>query len=135
MSDVLIFLFTLACAEIVSLVKLGQAVGSAPVLGVILLTGVVGLLLLRIAGRTTLVYLMRGGRVGRIAMKDLMRKELSLLLAGLFFIFPGLISDAVALILLGRYLLLRPGRLSSHDRPENGVVDIDFRVHEENESR
>ena len=135
-NDVSIFLLALACAEIISLVKLGQAIGAAPVLGVILLTAVLGLLLLRVVGRSALIHLARSGLTGRIAMKDLLRKELSLLLAGLFFIFPGLISDGAALILLGRYLLLRPGRMVARDRrSEDDVIDIDFRVSEEAESR
>lgn len=77
--------------------------------------------------------------MGRIAMKDLMRKELSLLLAGILFIFPGLISDGAAIILLGRYLLFRPGREHARNRHEDDVeedvIDINFRVHDEDESR
>lgn len=130
-----IFLFAFACAEIVSLIKLGQTIGAAPVIGVILLAAVVGLLLLRVAGRSALMHLARGGLTGRIAMKDLMHKELSLLLAGILFIFPGVISDGAALILLGRYLLSRPSRVISRGHREDDAIDIHFRVHDEDESR
>ena len=44
--------FVLLCAEIALLIKFGQAVGGGPVFLEILLTGGLGILLLRMAGRS-----------------------------------------------------------------------------------
>jgi UPF0716 protein FxsA len=96
--------FVLACVEIAGLIKLGQAVGGGPLLGEILLSGVLGLILLQITGRSALKNIAMNVFVGRLSLHTLLRHDLSLLLAGILLILPGLFSDAFALYLIARYL-------------------------------
>ncbi len=124
-----LILFLLACAEIVGLIKVGQAIGGGPVFGEVLLSGVLGVVLLQLAGRTVLRHLAMGVFAGRLSLRTLLRRELSLFLAGVLLIIPGFLTDAAGLLLIARYLLIRPGRRSS--RPsEPDTIDIPYEVHE-----
>lgn len=125
----LIILFIIACIEVASLIKLGQAIGGGPVLGVIILTAVLGLTLLRLGGRATFSKLAANAFAGRLSATDLLRRELSLLLAGILLIVPGLLTDAAGIAFLGRYFL---SRFPSH-RPkskEGDVIDVEYQVHD-----
>ena len=121
--------------EIAGLIKLGQAVGGGPVLGEILLSGVLGLLLLQLTGRSALKNITVNVFVGRLSLHTLLRHDLSLLLAGILLILPGLLSDAFALYLIVRYLYEGPRREKpGPSRQEDGPIDVDYQVHNE-ESR
>lgn len=121
--------------EIAGLIKLGQAVGGGPVLGEILLSGVLGLLLLQLTGRSALKNIAVNVFVGRLSLHTLLRHDLSLLLAGILLILPGLLSDAFALYLIVRYLYEGPHREKpGPSRQGDGPIDIDYQVHDE-ESR
>ncbi len=121
--------------EIAGLIKLGQAVGGGPVLGEILLSGVLGLLLLQLTGRSALKNIAVNVFVGRLSLHTLLRHDLSLLLAGILLILPGLLSDAFALYLVVRYLYEGPRREKpGPSRQGDGPIDVDYQVHDE-ESR
>ena len=121
--------------EIAGLIKLGQAVGGGPVLGEILLSGVLGLLLLQLTGRSALKNIAVNVFVGRLSLHTLLRHDLSPLLAGILLILPGLLSDAFALYLLVRYLYEGPRREKpGPSRQGDGPIDVDYQVHDE-ESR
>jgi UPF0716 protein FxsA len=127
--------FILTCVEIAGLIKLGQAVGGGPVLGEILLSGVLGLIILQMTGRSALKNIAVNVFVGRLSLHTLLRHDLSLLLAGILLILPGLFSDAFALYLIARYIYEglrreKPGPSQQGD----GTIDVDYQVHDE-ESR
>lgn len=130
MSRVPIIVFIIACVEIIGLIKLGQAMGGTVVLGVILLTAVLGFILLQIGGRSALTKLAMNAFVGRLSLRELLRRELSLLLASVLLILPGLLSDAAGVVLLARHLLTgsRPSRPHG---VEDDAIDIDYQVHNE----
>lgn len=124
-----VILFLLACGEIVGLIKIGQVIGGGPIFGEILLSGVLGIVLLQIAGRTVLRHVAVEVFVGRVSLRALLRRDLSLFLAGVLLLFPGLLSDAVGLLLVARYFLTRgderPPRPSEPD-----AIDVPYEVHE-----
>ncbi len=127
--------FVLTCVEIAGLIKLGQAIGGGPVLGEILLSGVLGLILLQMKGRSALKNIAVNVFVGRLSLHTLLRHDLSLLLAGILLILPGLFSDAFALYLIVRYLYEGPRREKpSPSQQSDGTIDVDYQVHDE-ESR
>ncbi|MEA1871429.1 MAG: FxsA family protein, partial [Candidatus Bipolaricaulota bacterium] len=109
-----------------------QAVGGGPVLGEILLSGVLGLILLQVTGRSVLKNVAVNVFVGRLSLQTLLRHDLSLLLAGILLILPGLFSDAYALYLIARYLYEGPHREKpSPSQQGDGPIDIDYQVHDE----
>jgi hypothetical protein len=70
--------------------------------------------------------------VGRLSLHTLLRHDLSLLLAGILLILPGLLSDAFALYLIVRYLYEGPRREEpGPSRQEDGPIDVDYQVHDE----
>lgn len=122
--------FVLLCAEIALLIKFAQAVGGGPVFLEILLTGGLGILLLRMAGRSVfdparlLELFMRRPTRGLVHSLGL------LFLGGLLLLIPGLLSDAVGLILVVRFFL--QGGRAPRKRPDDpDTIDIDFHVHED----
>lgn len=125
-----LILFLLACAEIVGLIKIGQVIGGGSIFGEILLSAVLGIIVLQMGGRTVLRHLAVGVFVGRLSLRTLLRRELSLFLAGVLLLFPGLLSDAVGLLLLVRYVFTR-GESRTPRSPERDVIDVPYEVHEE----
>lgn len=124
-------LFVLACVEIVGLVKLGQAVGGGAVLAEVLLTAVLGIVILRLMTRSVLQHLALNVFVGRLSLRALMRHELLPVVSGILLIVPGIVSDAFALYLLGRYFL-SPAAPSAEEKPgEDGAIDVEYKVHED----
>ena len=127
--------FILTCVEIAGLIKLGQAVGGGSVLGEILLSGVLGLIILQMTGRSALKNIAVNVFVGRLSLHTLLRHDLALLLAGVLLILPGLFSDAFALYLIARYLYEGPRREKpGPSQQSDGTIDVDYQVHDE-ESR
>ena len=126
-----ITVFVLACIEIACLIKVGQAIGGRPVLGIILLTGVLGLALLQWTGRSAAIKLTTNLFVGKLSARDLLRREISLLVAGILLLIPGLLSDVAGLVLLSRYLFTQSspqrfgGTTSDSDRD---VIDVEYHV-------
>lgn len=96
---ILFVLFALGLLELFLLVKTGQWFGAwFPVLAVIL-GFIAGGLTLRHTGLRSLNQLRQAGQTGQLG-PDVAVSGLLGVLAGILFILPGLISDAVALLLL-----------------------------------
>ena len=119
--------FVLLCAEIALLIKFAQTVGGGPVFLEILLTGGLGILLLRMAGRSVfdparlLELFMRG------PIRGLIQSLGFAFLGGLLLLIPGLLSDAAGLVLVLRFFLQRGH--SPRRRPDDpDTIDIEFEV-------
>ena len=119
--------FVLLCSEIALLIKFAQAFGGGPVLLEILLTGGVGILLLRMAGRSVF----EPARVIQLLMRSPTRNLVQslglLLVSGLLLLIPGLLSDAFGLVLVARFFL-QGGRPPRRSPDEPDTIDIEFEV-------
>ena len=126
-------LFVLACVEIAVLVKFGQAVGGRVVLGEVLLSGVLGMIILQLKGRSILKNVAMSVFIGRLTLRSLMRRELLPLIAGILLVVPGVLSDLFAFYLLLRYTLVRPplsgNRSDTSDT--DGTIDVEYEVHDD----
>jgi len=119
--------FVLLCAEIALLIKFGQAVGGGPVLLEILLTGGLGILLLRTAGRSVLEPARLIELLTRFPTRNRVQSLGLLLLGGILLLIPGLLSDALGLVLVARFFLHR-GRAPRRSPDEPDTIDIEFEV-------
>ncbi len=129
---ILILLF--AGLEFIGLVKVGQLIGGGPIFGEILLTGVLGVVLLRISMGKALPGMVVNLFAGRFPVKALIhQRELRLLLAGVLLIIPGLVSDAIGLILIVRYLI--PPRRRERPGTDKDAIDVEYEVHDEQSRR
>jgi len=125
---ILVFLFF--CAEIVVLIKLAGVIGGWFVLLEIIASGVIGYLLIKRAGRAIL----RSDRlIALIArpVSGLYRLRFSLVLAGLLLLLPGILTDLAGLLLL----VIQPFRRRAPRSEEEGVIDVEFSVDEEDRSK
>ena len=96
----LLLLFVLVpLVELVLLVRLGQAVGLAPTLGLVLATGVVGAWLARAQGLRTLARFRSEMAAGRVPQGPLL-DGLIVLVGGAFLLTPGLLTDVAGFLLL-----------------------------------
>jgi UPF0716 family protein affecting phage T7 exclusion len=122
--------FVVLCAEIALLIKLGQAVGGGSVLIEILLTGGLGILLLRMAGRSVFEPARLLELLMRSPTRNLVKSLGLLFLGGLLLLIPGLLSDAVGLVLVFRFFL--QGGRTPRGRPDDpNTIDVDFQVHDD----
>ncbi|MDX2104071.1 MAG: FxsA family protein [Alphaproteobacteria bacterium] len=103
-------LIALPIIELVALIVIGDAIGALPTLGLLLLSAVVGVLVLRVLGRATLGDLAEAFRRGESPVADVAR-GLCVVLAGILLILPGPVTDLLALALLARPLQHRLARL------------------------
>ena len=114
-----LFLFLLfPIIELALLIQVGSAIGVLPTLGLIILSAVLGILLLRVAGLAT-AWRARE----RLARGELPEREmfdgLLLALGGLLLLLPGFISDLFGLLCVlpfSRHLLL--GRLQRQQQEQ-----------------
>lgn len=119
--------FVLLCAEIALLIKFGQAVGGGPVLLEILLTGGLGILFLRMAGRSVLEPARLIELLTRFPTRTRVQSLGLLLLGGILLLIPGLLSDALGLMLVARFFL-QGGRAPRRSPEEPDTIDIEFEV-------
>lgn len=95
--------------ELWLLIKVGSAIGAFATILLLILSGFLGMYLLRHQGLATLTKFQRDMQAGQRPAKSLMEGTL-LLVSGLLFIIPGFFTDIVGLILLlppTRYLLVK----------------------------
>ena len=123
--------FIALCIEIAVLIKFGQAFGGVPVLLEILLSGALGILFLRKAGRSVF----EPGRLiellTRRPTRDLLQALGLLFFGGLLLLIPGLLSDIVGFVLVVRFFLQGGGRVSEQRSEDPETIDVEFRVHED----
>ena len=128
------YLFVFACVEIVILVKLGQVIGGGAILGEVLLSGVLGMIILQLKGRSIVKNVVMNVFVGRLTLRSLMRHELFPLVASILLIVPGILSDFFALYLFARYVFLRPpstGGTTDDTSDIGGTIDVEYKVHDD----
>lgn len=121
--------FVSACVELFGLIKIGQIIGGGAIFGEILLSGVLGVVLLRVSVGNALAGMVVSLFAGRFSLRDLLRRrELRLLLSGVLLLVPGMLSDLVGLILLGHYFLL-----PSRREPTTGeeTIDVEYEVYDD----
>ena len=92
-------LFLSPWLELWSLIELGTQTSATTAMLWVLGAGVLGIGLFRLAGRQTLKHLQQAQREGALSQQLLMG-NVSRLVAGVLLIIPGLISDALAVVVL-----------------------------------
>ena len=124
-------LFAVACVEVVGLIRVGRVIGGMPVWGLIILTAVLGLTILRLKGGPAVTSIVVSLFAGRLTPRQLLhRRELSMLLGGILLIAPGLLTDALGCALVIRYLFTRRGPQRSV-KEERDAIDVEFKVHDD----
>jgi UPF0716 protein FxsA len=129
-----ILVFALLCAEIALLIKFGQAMGGGPVLAEILFSAVLGLIILRRAGRVVL----RSSDLIALLARPSIRLRLpswGLVFAGILLLIPGMLSDVLGLGLAIRYVW--PTRRTPRrpcSKQDQDVIDVKYRVHSDHSS-
>lgn len=113
------FVFIWLLIEIAVFILIGEWIGLAWTLALIILTTVLGLILLRSQSLTVLKKMHEGMRAGRPTV--FMNKETPfVMLAGMLLLIPGFITDAVGLVLLIPAL---PGLLASQSKSSEASND------------
>jgi UPF0716 protein FxsA len=92
-------LFLYPWLELWSLIELGAKTSATTAMLWVLGAGVLGIGLFRLAGRQTLAHLQQAQRAGALSQQLLMG-NVARLIAGVLLIVPGLISDALAVVVL-----------------------------------
>ena len=101
----LILIFTIVpFIELSLLIELGSAIGTLPTILVVVITGVIGAFMTRMAGLSVLFKIQENLRQG-IFPRDELFDGVLILIGGAFLLTPGLLTDA-----LGFFLLLPLGR-------------------------
>jgi UPF0716 protein FxsA len=98
----LLLLILFPLLELWLLIEAGDAIGGWAVIGLVVLTGLLGIGLLRLQGRMILGRLRAAlalGEAPEVGARELFN-GLCVALAGLLLIFPGFVSDGLALLLL-----------------------------------
>ena len=102
----LILLFTIVpFIELTLLIEIGSHIGTLNTIMIVIITGIIGAFMARIAGFTVLMKIQENLREG-IFPKDELFDGVLILISGAFLITPGLLTDA-----LGFFLLIPFGRL------------------------
>ena len=101
----LILIFTIVpFIELSLLIELGSIIGTLPTILVVVITGVIGAFMARLAGLSVLFKIQENLRQG-IFPRDELFDGVLILIGGAFLLTPGLLTDA-----LGFFLLLPLGR-------------------------
>ena len=104
-----VLLLVIPFLELWLLIKVGSAIGAFPTILLLILSGVLGIYLLRHQGLSTLAKFQRDMQAGQRPAQALLEGTM-MLVGGLLFIIPGFFSDILGLILLlppTRYLLIK----------------------------
>jgi len=133
---VLLILLLLPLVEIALFIAVGGWLGLWPTLALVVLTTLGGILILR--GQHDRALKMMQGGVRNVSAGTLMAQGAFRMLAGMFLVLPGFLTDALALILLmppvQRMLLRALGArmtvATMHVRREGDVIDGDYEVHD-----
>ncbi|MFS1523814.1 FxsA family protein [Microbulbifer sp. 2304DJ12-6] len=136
----LLLFIALPVLEMWVLITVGREIGALPTIGLVLLTAVVGLALLRRQGLSTLMRAQEKVRSGDIPVREMV-EGVFLAVGGALLLTPGFITDALGFaclvpglrqLLLGRLLrhvtIVRPGGFQdSHARKRGSdVIEGEF---------
>ncbi|WP_043321027.1 FxsA family protein [Microbulbifer sp. HZ11] len=114
MRPLLLLFIILPILEMWVLISVGEEIGALPTIGLVLLTAVVGLALLKRQGISTIMRAQQKMQVGELPAKE-MAEGIFLAVGGVLLLTPGFITDAFGFICLIpgiRQLVL--GRLLNH---------------------
>ena len=144
----LLIFFVTPIVEMYLLIEVGGYIGALPTIGLVMITAVIGVALLRIQGLATLT---RG--IGRLQGGELPAREmvegLLLAVAGALLLTPGFVTDAIGFVLLTPFLRSRIAErvldrvqlvqgvdavYQRYDRPDSGALEGEFRPLDESES-
>jgi UPF0716 protein FxsA len=114
---ILLWFLLLPILEIVGFIQVGDWIGAGPTIGLLLLSAVIGVLLIRHRGLASLSRVQGAALQGDGALNGLL-DGVCVVFAGILLIIPGFLSDLLALVLLipplrrgmGRWLV---GRLAA----------------------
>jgi UPF0716 protein FxsA len=133
----LLMLFTAPVVEMYLLIRVGGYIGALPTVGLVLLTAVIGVALLRWQGLATLTRGMRRLDAGLVPARELV-EGLLLAVAGVMLLAPGFVTDTLGFLLLVPPLRAQvASRLLARARvvtPGNGPVVIDGQFESRDES-
>ena len=93
-----LFFLAWPLAEIAAFVLVGSQIGVLPTIGLVIPSGFVGILLLRIQGLGTLARIRAETDAGHVPGRDL-GDAFMILLAGLLLLLPGFITDVLGILL------------------------------------
>ena len=94
-----LFLFLLPWLELFTLIELGIKTSALTALGYVLFTVLLGMAILQRQGRDMFERL-RQSQQGRLVGPQLLLDDMALGLAGILLMFPGMISDVAALVVV-----------------------------------
>ena len=132
MPFLLLAILSLPLIEIAVLIFVGSNIGVFPTIGLIILTGFLGMLLLRIQGFAVISRIRTEMDSGQIPDKS-MADAAMIALAGVFLIIPGFVSDIIGILLflppvralirtaIGKRVTI----VRSNSGAQPGVVDLD----------
>lgn len=93
-----LFLFLLPLVEIAGFVLVGRQIGVLPTLGLVLASGIAGMILLRVQGFGAMTRIRREMRDGRDPGREVAHGVM-IVLAGVLLLVPGFFTDVVGLLL------------------------------------
>lgn len=120
----------LPAAEIVVFIAVASAIGFLKTMGLILITSLIGLMVLRGDGIARVVRVSRAGR-DRASMLEWQAANLVVVVGGALLVLPGFITDVIGLLLLlapravSRAVLRRIFGTPQRGATPPGVVDLD----------
>jgi len=139
MPVLLILLIALPVLEIATFIEVGGAIGVWPTIGLVILAFFVGSALIRARGQATLARVEASLARHESPMPEVLN-GMAVMLAGVLFVIPGFVTDAIALVLLVPALrallaralwgtLARSGRVTTWAEHHAGgvVIEGEFR--------
>ncbi|WP_444921366.1 FxsA family protein [Microbulbifer sp. CnH-101-G] len=140
MRPLLLLFIVLPVLEMWVLITVGREIGALPTIGLVFLTAIVGVTLLRRQGLSTLMRAQEKMRTGDIPAKEMV-EGIFLAVGGALLLTPGFITDAIGFaclipglrqLLLGRLLrhvtIVRPGGPHRSDSSQRGpdIIEGEF---------
>jgi len=133
---ILAIIILLPLIEIAVFIQVGSAIGVLPTVILTVLTAVAGTIMLRQQGLSLIMRMQSEMDAGRVPGRDMMHGAL-IVLASLFLLIPGFVTDAIGLLLfvppvrdaVARFIIARANVTivegGTMRRREEGVVDLD----------
>ena len=115
-----LLILALPLAEIACFILVGRRIGLWPTLGLVVLSGVAGIVLMRLQGFGVLARLRRTGAEGGVPGKELLDAAM-IVLAGVLLLIPGFLTDIVGLA-----LFIPPVRTFLWNRLVRNIVVVDL---------